>query len=244
MNNEPFTLSSSGAVATVTLSKPDSGNRLMSEELITLGAAIKSAGQKADIKAVVVRARGDSFCLGRTPAPADKAPKTAEEVRDRVTAPILGLYADVRATPVPVIAVVQGEARGFGCAFVGQCDLAIASVDASFSLPEMDGNLPPTLAISAVLGKVPPKRVLQMVYTRRRIGAKEALEIGLISEVVARPELDASVESLLSCLTDRKRSALCAIKEYMAVAPYTDPAASARLASNILSVSLSSPGEI
>ena len=62
--------------------------------------------------------------------------------------PILDLYADVRATPVPVLAVVQGEARGFGCALVGQCDLAIAVESARFSLPELETNLPPTLAIS------------------------------------------------------------------------------------------------
>jgi enoyl-CoA hydratase/carnithine racemase len=195
------------------------------------------------VKAVLVRAGGNAFCMGRQPDPAGKAPTSALGMRGGVTEPILDLYADVRATPVPVIAVVQGEAKGFGCAFVGQCDLAIAADSALFSMPEMDGNLPPTLAMSAVLGKVPPKRLLHMVYTRRKIDAAEALAIGLVSEVAPRVALDQTVDAMLARLTDRKRAALCAIKEYMGTAAHLDSAAAARLAANILAVVLSSPDE-
>jgi enoyl-CoA hydratase/carnithine racemase len=142
-----------------------------------------------------------------------------------------------------VIAVVQGEAKGFGCAFVSQCDLAIASDDAVFSLPELDHNLPPTLAISAMLHKLPPKRILHMVYTRRSIGAQEALAIGLVSEVVPRAKLDEAVEKTLAHLLDRNRAALCGVKEYMNAALHTDPHSAARLAANLLSAVVSSPRE-
>ena len=147
------------------------------------------------------------------------------------------------STPVPVIAVVQGEAKGFGCAFVAQCDLAIASDDATFSLPELDHHLPPTLAMSAMLHKVPVKRMLHLVYTRRAIGAAEALALGIVSEVVPRGQLDAAVEKTLACLIDRNRAALCGVKEYIGAALYTDPHGAARLASNLLATVLSSPRE-
>jgi enoyl-CoA hydratase/carnithine racemase len=242
-DTDAFTLSRDGAIGIVTLSRPDDGNRLTAAEVRALGRAIRALGEDKETKVVLVRAEGEAFCLGRTPAPPAAAPKSALAVRENVTQPILDLYADVRATPVPVIAAVQGEAKGFGCAFVGQCDLAIASESAVFSMPEMDTNLPPTLAISAILGKVPPKRALHLVYTRRRIGAAEALSLGLLSEVVPASDLGAAVAATLAAMTDRTRPSLCAVKEYMSVAPHMDPHAAARMAGNLLSVVLSSPGD-
>jgi enoyl-CoA hydratase/carnithine racemase len=232
MQQEPFRIAQdeTRAIATITLGRPEDGNKLMTHEVRGLGRAIREQGSRTDIKVVVIRAGGEHFCLGRQPDPPGQAPTTALGIRSGVTEPILDLYADVRATPVPVLAVVQGEAKGFGCAFVGQCDLAIASENAVFSMPEMDGNLP-------------PKRLLHMVYTRDKIDAAEALKLGIVGEVVSRAALDAGVERLLSRLVDRKRSALCAVKEYMLNAAHLDAGSAARMAANILSVVLSSTEE-
>jgi enoyl-CoA hydratase len=229
--------------ATVRLMRGASGNKMSAEEILLVGRAIREAGSRKEFKLVLVRADGPNFCQGRLPDPPGKVPTTALDIRARITQPILDVYADIRATPVPVIAIVQGEAKGFGCAFVAQCDLAIAADDASFSLPEMDHHLPPTLAMSAMLHKVTPKRMLHMVYTRHTIGATEALSLGLLSEVVPRATLDAAVERILSRLLDRNRAALCGAKEYMGTALYTDPNGAARLAANLLSCVLSSPKE-
>jgi enoyl-CoA hydratase/carnithine racemase len=192
---------------------------------------------------VLVRADGENFCLGRQPDPPGTTPTTATGIRAAITEPILDVYADIRAAEVPVIAIVQGQAKGFGCALVSQCDLAIAADDATFALPELDHDLPPTLAISAMLHKIPPKRILHMVYTRRTIGAAEALSLGLLSEVVPKGSLNDAVEKMLAHLLDRNRAALSGVKEYMGAALYTDPHGAARLASNLLACVLSSPKE-
>jgi enoyl-CoA hydratase/carnithine racemase len=245
MDNTAFivTRDQAGFTATITLSRPDNGNRLMTADVATLGRAIREAGADPSVKAVLIRAQGEHFCLGRDPGPKPAKPSSALAIRTGVTQPILDLYADIRATPVPVIAVVQGEARGLGCALVGQCDLSIAAEGALFSMPEMDTNLPPTLAISAVLGKIPPKRLMHLIYTRAKIGAAEALTLGLLSEVVPLAKLDAALAATLASLTDRSRPALAAVKEYLAVAPHMDPDAAARYASTLLSVVLSSKEE-
>ena len=227
-------------VATVRLTKPDIGNKVTGDEIIAIGRAIRAAGEDEAIKVVVVRAEGEAFCLGRIPNPKGATLPSALQIQRSVTDPILGLYADVRATPVPVLAVVQGEARGFGCAFAGQCDLAIASKAASFSLPEMEVNLPPTLAISAVLHKVPLKKLTHLVYTREMITAEEALHFGLVGQIAEAQMLEAAVGELVASLTDRRRASLRTIKGYMAVAPYVDPNAAARLAESMLAGILSS----
>jgi hypothetical protein len=83
---------------------------------------------------------------------------------------------------------------------------------------------------------------MSVAYTRERIGAREALELGLLSEVVSAPELQSAARKIIGRLTDRSRSALEAVKEYLAVAPHLDPAAASRYASALLSVVLSSKG--
>ena len=93
-----------------------------------------------------------------------------------------------------------------------------------------------------MLHKIPPKRILHMVYTRRTIGAAEALSLGLLSEVVPKASLNDAVEKILAHLLDRNRAALLGVKEYMGAA-HTDPHGAARLASNLLACVLSSPKE-
>ena len=245
MTRTPFMIETEmgGAAPTIWLTNPADGNRLTGDDITALGHAVRAAGEDAAARVVVIRAEGDDFCLGRIPTPKKDTPPSALTLQEKVTGPIMGLYANVRATPVPVLAVVQGEARGFGCAFTGQCDLAIASSNATFSMPEMDVNLPPTLAISAVLGKVPIKKLTHLVYTREKISAQEALMFGLVGEVCEPEDLNARTDHIIGQLVDRRRPALETIKQYLATAPHVDTAAAATMAEAMLPVVLSSPDE-
>jgi enoyl-CoA hydratase len=241
MEGQAFTIEHRAAVATLRFARGAQGNRVTAGEIPSIADAIRGLGARKDIKLILIRADGEHFCLGRVPDPPGTAPTTALGIREGITGPILDVYTAVRETPIPIIAVVQGEARGFGCALVAACDLAVAAQTARFSFPEMDHHLPPTLAISAVLHKLTPKRILHMVYTRETIGAEEALGCGLISQVV--PDLDDATDALVAKLADRNRAALAAVKEYMGVTLYADAHRAARLAANILSTVLSSPKE-
>ena len=70
-------------------------------------------------------------------------------------------------------------------------DITIAADGATFKLPEMTHNLPPTLAISALMTKVPRKAIAWLVYTLAEIDAKTALSLGIVSSVVPKAQLDA-----------------------------------------------------
>jgi enoyl-CoA hydratase len=245
MDTDAFIIEEDAArhIATVKFSRGESGNKLTASEIPKVGQAIRRLGGRKDIKLILIKGEGAHFCQGRAPDTTGKAPQTALGIRAALTEPILGVYADVRETPIPVIAVVQGEAKGFGCALVAQCDLAIAAESAEFSFPELDHHLPPTLAMSAMLHKVTPKRLLHLIYTRRAIGAAEALSLGLISEVVPAAELDRAAAKTVALLADRNRAALTGVKEYLNTALYTDPIGASRLAANLLACVLSSPRE-
>ncbi len=239
MSTPAFNCSVSGAVATIELCRPDTGNKMISAEVAELGMRVREFGADPAVKIVVLRAMGKAFCLGRDASPGEKDGR-AYGVRNAIAEPILSVYAALRDCPVPVLAVAQGDAHGFGCAMIGGADLTIAADTARFSMPEMNGNLPPTLAISSVLGKVPPKRLMHMVYSRTTVSAAEALTMGLVSEVAPAADLDAAVTATIGRIIDRDRRAICAVKEYMNAAIHMDPAGSARLAANMLGVILGS----
>jgi len=245
MGESAFRVEDNAAERTATLrfTRPDDGNRLSLREIAAVGQTIRELGTRRGVKLVILQGDGEDFCLGRAPGPAGEAPKSAIEIRNSITQPILEVYENIRATPVPVLAMVQGRASGFGCALVGQCDLAIAADDASFSLPEMNHDLPPTLAISAMLHKVPIKRILHMIYTRDAISAADALALGIIGRIVPPSSLEDAVRDTARKLSDRNRAAICAVKEYALAAPYADANGAARLAGNLLSAVLSSPKE-
>src|SRR2546423_9371038 len=106
MDNTAFSVDENSAnhTATIILRRPQSGNKLLTEEIQQLGKTIRILGERPNVKAVVVRAEGEQFCMGRQVAPATTAaPRSAMAIRQEVTEPILGLYADLRATPVPVL---------------------------------------------------------------------------------------------------------------------------------------------
>lgn len=240
--NDRFRVEKAGAVANVTLCTPDEGNTLGPPDMGELGQAIEDAGKDPAIKIVVVRGEGEDFCLGRRIQPSQKRPDIARDFRERVADAILGVYEHLRRTPVPVMTVVQGRAKGFGCAFVAQSDITIADEGARFSLPEMDNNLPPTLAISACLPKMPAKPILDLVLSREEIDANAAFTYGLVTRVAKAGALSTTVNDYIAKLADRDRDALVAIKEYMQLAPTMDLAGQARYGANLIAVEMTSQG--
>ena len=240
VNSDRFRVDRGGAVARVTLCRGDEGNTLAPLDMRALGAAIYAQGSDPEIKVVLVSGEGADFCLGRRVVAGVPRPATAREFRERVADAILGVYEHLCRTPVPVLAAIQGRAQGFGCAFAAQSDITIAEAGAQFSLPEMDSNLPPTLAISACMPKMPAKAVLHMALTRDLVDAETAFNHGLISRIAPTGGLADAVDAYLAKLTDRDRNALVALKEYMHLAPHMDSHGAARYAANLIATEMTS----
>lgn len=242
MNN--FSLITKGPVAQIMLTRPDHGNKLDIPTIRALTEAIISTGNKAEIKVIAIRGEGKDFCLGRQMPPADPgtkpARKTAVEIRQQVTDPILDLYTAIRHSPVPLVAAVNGSAVGLGCALAVSCDVTIAVDSARFSLPELRSDIPPTLAISALMRAVPQKALANLVYSTEEISASEALRLGLLTMSVPAADFDVTLANYLESMCSRSRVTLSAIKEYLNLAPAQDPLAAARYGSNLLSGVLAS----
>ena len=121
---------------------------------------------------------------------------------------IAELFELMRLLGKPSIARVRGYtlAGGFGLACA--CDLLVAAEDAVFSTPEIDIGLWPYMITVPLLRSVPPKRLLELMMTGRRVDAREALDIGIATEVAPVGELDAAVDRLAATLAAKPPLAL------------------------------------
>jgi len=218
-----FHVRSEQACLHITISRPDAGNMITDPMLLDLAALIREAGEDGGVHAVVLRGAGGTFCHGRERGPAPGGPaRNAHDAHQRMFKRILDVYAAFRACPVPVVAVVKGKALGFGCALVAGADVALASREATFALPEMLHGTPPTLAISA-LAKVAPKTIADLVYSAEEFDAGHALASGLVSRIFAPAELDAALQRLLERLGSFDRIDIATVKRFIATGPSVPP---------------------
>jgi len=229
-----------GLAATVTLNRPAEGNLLTLDMIGALRAALRSAGE-SDAKVILLRANGADFCRGRESK--SGPPPNALALRNNVLRTILDVFDAIGSVPQPVVSLVQGQALGFGCALAAACDITLAAGNARFCLPELEKDLPPTLAMSAMMSRVPRKALAWMVYTGAEVDARMAQQLGIASTVVPVGELETAAKDLLAKLTARSRDALLAAKEYMRNAGSMDARSAAAYGGVLLSAVLSSAGK-
>jgi len=219
-----------GDVTTITLNRPEIGNRVSDPMAAELAAMLDDAAKESRL--IVFRAAGEDFCLGREAMGQRPPHLEAYEVRAEIEV-IFDCYDAFRRSPVPIIGVVQGRAAGFGCALAGLCDITIASDKARFQLPEMAHNIMPTIAMSALIDRVPRKALLYLVYSTEELDAQRALVMGLASHVVPVDHLNSAVQHFVEGLKKKPRPALLAAKEYAKFAYHMDTPAANDFAWNL-----------
>ena len=175
-----------GGVLTITLNRPDVLNAFNAELHRALAAALKEA-RSDDVRAVVITGAGRGFCVGQDLNEfRDAAGDIGERLRGNYHPNILAM----RALEKPVLASVNGPAAGAGLSLACACDLRIAAESASFVPAFISIGLVPdsgsTYFVRRLLGTA---RAFEWMTSGRRLSAAEALEWGLVSEVVADDRL-------------------------------------------------------
>jgi len=199
-------------VTTITINNEENGNRVSDEMAITLTTMILDA--QKDSHFILFRSAGDTFCMGRATMGEKKGSLPEALIMREKFDVVFNLYDSFRHSQVPILGIIQGEAHGFGAALAALTDITICSDRAQFSLPETSHNIMPTMAMSALMGRVGRKALMYMTYTCDVIDANTALMFGLASQVVAHNKLDDTVDSAISKLSRIPRSAIKAVKEF------------------------------
>jgi enoyl-CoA hydratase len=210
---DPVLVQKDGDIVTVTLNRPEAGNRQTDATWAEVTRIFDDASKSSRL--ILFKGAGEDFCMGREamgqtqPGPAPEA----YAVRDRAET-IFNLYGAFRNAKAPVIGIVQGRAIGLGCALAALCDITIAGDKARFSFPETAHRIMPTIAFSALVDRMPRKAATFMMYSAQEIDAHKALTFGLVSNVVAASELDGAVATLVDHLKKMPIAAVLALKEY------------------------------
>jgi enoyl-CoA hydratase/carnithine racemase len=176
-----------GAIATITLNRPEVRNSLSESLLIALADELRAIAADPSVRAVILAANGPAFCAGHD----------LKELRSRRTNPDGGraFFAQVMTTcanvmqqivrlPQPVIAAVSGTATAAGCQLVASCDLAIASAAAQFATPGVNIGLFCSTPMVALTRDVARKHAMEMLLTGDMVSAADAARVGLINRAV------------------------------------------------------------
>ncbi|NMG17849.1 enoyl-CoA hydratase/isomerase family protein [Aromatoleum bremense] len=183
-----------GLVAVLTIDRPEALNALDVADLRALRAHLAEVRDRDDLRVAILTGAGTrAFCAGADLKGTRTSPATYPEALFHAPerAADLGLY--IRLMDLtdlglwkPVIAAVNGHCLGAGLEIALQCDVRLASANASFGLPEACvGSIPAVAGLHRLLKAVPSAHAMQMVLTGERIDADEAQRIGLVTESVA-----------------------------------------------------------
>ena len=219
-------LSISGSVATVTLARPDRRNAMtpsMWHGLARIGASIPD-----DVRVVVVRGSGPSFCAGidlrmfsAEGVPGEEGnPSPADPRFDDSIAGFQAGYTWLRNPAFVSIAAVQGHAIGAGFQLALSCDLRVLADNAKLCMKEPALGLVPDLTgTKPLVDIVGLARAIELCLTARTVDAHEAVQLRLAELVVSLPELDGAVADLTAALLSTDAAAARATKALLAGAP-------------------------
>jgi enoyl-CoA hydratase/carnithine racemase len=183
-----------GALATITLNRPEKRNALSLEVMQELTRAFDEVGS-SEALGVVLAANGPVFSAGHNFADMAGADLAAARRLFQVCTVMMDM---VQAVPQPVVAKVHALATAAGCQLVATCDLAVAADSAGFALPGGKGGLfchTPLVAVARNIGR---KRALEMAMTGDVIDAETAAAWGLVNRVVPADQLDEATTDLLT----------------------------------------------
>jgi methylglutaconyl-CoA hydratase len=204
-------------VATVTLNRPDRGNAFNQAMLDELGDALKALAADDAARIVTLRGAGKHFCTGADlssrGAAAEPQPNPKYALRD--------VLAILDALPKPTIAVIEGGAVGGGAGFVTCCDVAIATREAFFSIPEVRVGMAPMGIMPFMIRAIGHRAFRRYGQSGERIPAADALRLGLVHELCEPLALDATLAKITDALLLGAPHAITELKA--AAARYASP---------------------
>ncbi|MSP67765.1 MAG: enoyl-CoA hydratase/isomerase family protein [Alphaproteobacteria bacterium] len=198
MTDQPVLLERAGAVASLTLNRPQVQNAFDDSLIAVLDGHLQAIAADPDIRAVVVQANGDNFSSGgdlawmRRSADQDAATNRDEAGR------LAGMYARLYRLPQPTVALVQGAAVGGGVGLAACCDVVIAADTAKFRFSEVRIGLIPALVGPYVVQAIGARAARRYLVTAAWFSAAEAERLGLVHRVVPQRDLAAACEDVVA----------------------------------------------
>ena len=197
-----------GPVGTLTLNRPDDGNMFTETMCHEMRDCINAVRRETRTRVLVITGAGDKFfCIG------GRKTGMAETMLYAGVLPTLDMYESIERLQKPVIAAVNGYAVGGGNVLQVMCDITIARESAIFrQVGPMMGSFDAGFGTWYLEDLVGKKKAKEIWFRNPRMTAREALELGMINQVVPDVELAAATRAMALEIAERGAFALAAIK--------------------------------
>ena len=204
-----------GAIARVTLNRPQKRNALNDELVAGLKSALRRAHNDHEIRVVILNGAGSDFCAGADLSALQKiaASSVAENLDDARS--LMEVFTLLREVRVPVIAAVRGRALAGGCGLALGCDMVIAETEARFVFPEVKIGFVPAMVMAILRRNVSEKKAFELIALGGQIMASEAAAIGLINRVVDSTEFNGEVTRIGEKFSKLSASAVAMSKQLL-----------------------------
>ena len=202
-----------GAVARLTLERPEALNALNRAVAAALEDSLKRLEGSKNVSVVIVSGRGRAFCAGNDIAEMPSLKPTEAKTLSRRWQRIMDRFTRL---PQVTIAAVHGYALGGGCMLAAAQDLRIADASARFGLPEVTLGFNPSYGIARLLDVMGGGLARDLLLTGRTIDAAEALRMGFVTRVAPDGALDGAAAELAAGIARHPRGGLAATKAIVA----------------------------
>lgn len=203
-------------VRTLTLARPEKRNALNDALINDIAYQLADAAVSEDVRVVLLRAEGPDFCAGADLESLERIAAGADPAANLADAESLGdLLVQMRRHPTPIVAAVHGHALAGGAGLATACDIVLAREDAVFGYPEVHLGFVPAMVMALLRRAVGEKVAFELVVRGDRMGAEEALGLGLVNRVIPAGEWEEGVASYAADLAGRSATAVALIKRLL-----------------------------
>ena len=212
MNYDTLTLDTAGAIATITLNRPEVRNAFNEQSIAELTAAFTALGQVDAIRAIVLAANGTAYCAGADLNWMKKMAGYSHDENQADAARLADMLRTIYLCPKPVVAKVQGDCYAGGMGLVAACDIVIAAEGVNFCLSEVKLGLIPATISPYVIKAMGEQAARRYFLTAERFDAAAAQRMGFAHEVVPAEALDTTVAGIVKALVSNSPHAVAQAK--------------------------------
>ncbi len=200
MSYQFLQLEQQGAVATVWMNRAELHNAFNTQVIEELHACFAAIDQRDDIRVVILAGRGKSFSAGADLNWMKQAGAASREENEADALKLAQMLHQLASLKQPTIARVHGIAFGGGMGLASACDICVASTEAKFATSEVRLGLAPSTISPYVIRAIGARQASRYFLTAERIGAQQALNIGLAHEVAEPEALDQTIDAIVEAL--------------------------------------------
>ena len=202
-------------IATITLNRPEKRNALNAELVDELSLALSNAESDESVKAIILKAHGNTFCSGADLDQLQAMQSATLEENLADSNRLKELFKKIYTLKKIVIAQVEGFALAGGCGLATVCDFTFCTPESKFGYTEARIGFVPAIVMVFLIRKIGEKKAAQLLLTSDIISSDDALALGLVNRIHSKETIEQAVFDFAEKLTTQNSAQSLAVTKTM-----------------------------